>query len=170
MELEYIKTVNDGVVIKVGKQDMPRIAEIEADMENGKHYSVDFKAKSHKRSLNANSYAWVLIGKIAEAVGMTKEEVYRKNIWDVGVYDVLEISEAAYPSFCETWKSIGLGWLIVPLSTESGYTSLLAFKGTSVYTTKQMGRYIDGLVAEAKALGLKTLPDNELASLKESWR
>ena len=32
-----------------------------------------------KRSLDANSYLWLWCGKIAEKIGSTKEEVYRKS-------------------------------------------------------------------------------------------
>ena len=40
----------------------------------------DIRRVGKKRSLDANSYMWVLCGKIADAVGITKEEVYRRNI------------------------------------------------------------------------------------------
>ena len=37
-----------------------------------------FEVKQHreKRSLNANAYAWALIGKIADVVKASKDEVY----------------------------------------------------------------------------------------------
>jgi len=63
-------------------------------------YSQDkdkkFEIKEHKekRSLNANAYAWVLIGKIAEVVGNTKEEVYREYIKNKGIYRIITIYES----------------------------------------------------------------------------
>ena len=44
------------------------------------------------------------------------------------------------------------------------------YKGSSEMNTKEMSILIDGIVQEAKALGIETLPPNELQSLKESWK
>lgn len=40
-------------------------------------YEILIKEHRKKRSLNANAYAWELIGALAENQGIDKEEVYR---------------------------------------------------------------------------------------------
>lgn len=50
-------------------------------------FSID-KAKK-KRSLDANAYLWVLVGKIAAAVGIPTDEVYRNAIRDAGEFTPL---------------------------------------------------------------------------------
>lgn len=39
--------------------------------------SIVIKPYKEKRSLDANAYCWVLIGKIAESIHASKDEVYR---------------------------------------------------------------------------------------------
>ena len=51
---------------------------------------IEIKIKRKKRSVDANSYCWVLCDKIAQAVGITKEEVYRKHIHDVLIDSLVE--------------------------------------------------------------------------------
>lgn len=48
--------------------------------QSDKDKQFDIKEHKVKRSLNANAYAWTLIGKIADIVGNTKEDVYRDFI------------------------------------------------------------------------------------------
>lgn len=43
-------------------------------------------------------------------------------------------------------------------------------KGTSEYDTKEMSRFIDGIVSEAKELGIETLPPDEVARMKREWK
>lgn len=49
---------------------------------------VDVTVKKHreKRSLDANAMCWKICTDIANAVGTTKEDVYRNAIKSVGVY------------------------------------------------------------------------------------
>lgn len=132
----------------------------------------EFEIKEHKvkRSLNANSYCWVLIGKIAEAVGNTKEDVYRDYIKNKGIYQIITMNSKAVPTFKKIWQEKGLGWLCETSETNiTGLTDVIAYYGTSSYNTKQMAHFIDYIVQEAKDLDIETLPPNEIKSLKESW-
>jgi hypothetical protein len=43
-------------------------------------------------------------------------------------------------------------------------------KGSSEYDTKEMSRFIDGIVAEAKELGIETLPPAELETMMKAWK
>lgn len=131
-----------------------------------------FEIQEHKekRSLNANSYCWVLIGKIAEVVGNTKEEVYREYIKNKGIYRIVTLNDKAVPTFIKLWTERGLGWICETSETNiTGLTDVVAYYGSSSYNTKQMSHFIDYIVQEAKDLGIETLPPDEIKSLKESW-
>ena len=139
-------------------------------------YSQDkdkkFEIKEHKekRSLNANAYAWVLIGKIAEVVGNTKEEVYREYIKNKGIYRIITIDEKAAPTFMKVWQGQGLGWLCETSTTKiAGLVDIVAYYGTSSYNTKQMASFIDYIVQEAKELEIETLSPEEIERLKSLW-
>jgi hypothetical protein len=42
-------------------------------------------------------------------------------------------------------------------------------KGTSLYNTSEMARFIDMVVQEAKEEGIETLPPAELERMKAAW-
>ena len=42
-------------------------------------------------------------------------------------------------------------------------------RGSHTYNTAEMSRLIDGTVAEAKQLGIETLPPSELERMKAAW-
>ena len=138
-----------------------------------KDEELDFSLKKHreKRSMNANAYAWVLLDKIAEVLKCTKEDVYKHAIKSVGVFEVLPIKDIAVASFKRRWKSKGLGWVCEELGSSKikDYTNVVAYYGSSTYDTKEMSRFIDFLVEEAKGLGIETKTPEEIEDMKSLW-
>lgn len=55
-------------------------------LDKNKKYDVEIKEHREHRSLNANSYCWVICEKIAKAINSTKIDVYRRAIHDVGTF------------------------------------------------------------------------------------
>ena len=135
-----------------------------------KNKKFDIKEHKNKRSLNANSYCWVLLGKIADEVGSTKEEIYRDYIKHKGIYKIITMASEAVPTFKKVWQDRGLGWLCDTSETKiAGLTDVIAYYGTSSYNTKQMANFIDYVVQECLNLGIETKSKEELDSLLESW-
>ena len=131
----------------------------------------ELKKPSNKRSLNANSYCWVLCGKIAEAVKTTDVDVYRDAVLDVGVYREYHLKPAEVPLFEKDWQSLGLGWQTrqVDFDPDGDTIVVFAYKGSSTYNTEQMSRLINWLVGEADELGIETENDAYINSLLERW-
>lgn len=125
-----------------------------------------------RRSLDANNYMWALIGKIAAAVGIPSDDVYRNAIRDAGEYTPLPIREDAVEEFARIWGAKGTGWFVdvVDDSKLPGYKLVKAYNGSSSYDTRQMSRLIDYVVQDAKALDIETLTERELSRLKEEWK
>ena len=135
-------------------------------------YDLTIKEHRKKRSLDANAYAWVLIGKLADAMRITPKEVYRQAIVSIGGnFEILPVREDAVQKFKETWEAKGLGWPCYDLgkSKIAGYRNLQAYYGSSTYDTRQMGQLIDNLVQDCKALGIETLTPEQLSLLTEGW-
>lgn len=131
-----------------------------------------FEIKEHrkKRSLNANSYAWVLCGAIANVLGSTKEEVYKKVIREVGEFEVVPIRRDAVEKFIKIWRSKGLGWLCdAKPSKLEGFVNVTVYYGSSVYDTQQMSRLINSLVEEARVLGIVTLDELKIKELIDRY-
>lgn len=132
-------------------------------------WSVEIKEWRERRSLTANSYMWVLCDEIAKSIQSTKEDVYRKAVQEVGVFDPISVTLEAIDRFKERWESNGIGWAVV----DSGYRNagrayLMAYYGSSTYNSKEMARLIDYLVDEAQELGIDTMPPAERKALLDA--
>lgn len=134
---------------------------------------VDVKITKHrnKRSLDANAYAWVLIDKIAAKRSMSKAEVYRNAIKDIGgVSDVVCIQNKAKQTMIDIWKRNGIGWQVEEMESKiPGCTNLVLYKGSSVYDAKQMSALIDSLVQDAQSIGIETRSPEEIESLLKEY-
>lgn len=124
-----------------------------------------------KRSLDANSYCWELASKIARVVKLTKEEVYRRNIRDVGVCTAMPIKAEAVEEFRRIWGQRGIGWFVDVVDDGSidGYKLCLVYQGSSTYDTAQMSRLIDNLIQDAQAVGICTIGEREKSLMLEGW-
>ena len=124
-----------------------------------------------KRSLDANAYCFVLCDKIAAATGITKTEVYRAAIREIGGNsDVVRAKTEAADAVRAAWEGRGLGWQtdVLP-SAAHGYVNIILYYGSSTYDTGQMSRLIDNLVQDAQALGIETLSPEKLEGMMEAW-
>ena len=138
-----------------------------------KKYVADIKEYRERRSLDANAYMWVLVGKLSGKLGLSPEEIYRAAIRDVGDnYEVMPVRNDALERWKVIWQSNGLGWLCEEIgpSKLDGYTNVRNFYGSSAYDKTQMSRLIDNIVQDCKAQCIETLTPAELARLTEEWR
>lgn len=136
-------------------------------------YELEIKEHRQKRSLNANAYAWALIGKLAKEIGITPNEVYIHAVrGQVGNYEIKYRADAEVAQYRYLWSLQGLGWPCVDMgpAPSSGYRELWCYYGSSTYDSKQMAMLIDSLVQECRELGIETMDENKLASLLESWQ
>ena len=143
---------------------------LNAMQSDKKPYTISIDRQKRKRSLNANNYMWQLCQKIGEKIGATKETVYRKNIREVGSFETVELISAGAARFIRSWEANGLGWVAEPMSERGGYTTVIAYYGSSSYDTAEMTRLIDAVVDEAKALGIETMTPLELDRLEAAWK
>ena len=134
-----------------------------------KEKTFEIKEHKQKRSLNANSYCWVLLQKLADVLHTTKEELYKKYIREKGIFRTITIDNQAVDTFIHLWQEKGLGWICDVSNRGNTSTDLIAYYGSSSYNSKQMANYIDFLVEECKEQGIETLTPQELESLKEHW-
>lgn len=130
--------------------------------------SVMLKKWHKKRSLDANSYCWVLITKIAEAVRSSKEEIYEQMLQQYGFYykDDNGYITITVKSIVDMSKIDG-HWMQV--KNNGTWASYLMIKGSSVYDSAEMAHFIDCIVTEAKELGIQTETPDEIARMKSLW-
>lgn len=159
------------LMVKPIREDIGKAMAIVRKMKP-KAYDLAVKEHRKKRSLDANAYAWVLIGKLAAAMRVTPTEVYINAIQNIGGnYEVIPIREEAVDKFIEVWKKQGLGWPCVDMGPSKipGYRNLRANYGSSTYDTRQMSILIDSLIQDCKALEIETLSEEKLSTMMEDY-
>ncbi len=122
---------------------------------------------TQRRSLNANSYAWQLMGQIANVLRASKEEIYFDMLKSYGQGGTISIEERFVDNFKRTYKyheSLGKSEL-----KGKTFEHFRFWVGSSEYNTEEMSILIDGIVREAKQLDIETLTPAEIARLKDGW-
>lgn len=133
------------------------------DQDKDKIYEI--KEHKNKRSLNSNSYLWVLCTEIASILNLSKEEVYVKMLEDYGVSLLVPLTPDSKPSgFFKYYKYFDTGEL-----NNKKCVWYKVFKGSSEYDSKEMSVLLNGVVQEAKNLGIMTLDEIELQEMIERW-
>ncbi|MCK9220879.1 MAG: hypothetical protein M0P47_12645 [Bacteroidales bacterium] len=138
---------------------------------NKKDLLVEIKQFREKRSLDANSYCWLIIGKIADVLRANKDDIYIDMLKRYGQREsklVSVVSEAkdiiyrATKNHCaEVGESENNGVL---------FTHFAILIGSSEFDTKSMSILIDGIVSEAKELDIETETPEKLSIMKVAWK
>jgi hypothetical protein len=123
------------------------------------------------RSLNANAYFHVLVGKISEVLTISKAKSKNILICKYGQPqllpdgDVMIYKTNAPAEFMLEQESVHC----IPVKYLDDATFYKIYRGSHTYDTKEMSLLIDGTVADAKELGIETLPPDELDRMKRMW-
>ena len=121
----------------------------------------EIKEKRNKRSKSQNAYCWELIGKIADVLRKSKEEVYLQMLKDYGQSEIVSMLSSINPKgYFKYYESIGTG-----IVNNKEFTHYKIFKGSSEFDTKEMTIFIDGIIQECKQLDIETLTPEQIASM-----
>lgn len=129
-----------------------------------------------KRSLDANAYYWVLATKIAQKAGTSTTEVHNEMLSDYGQLEYVNGSVMTLILLDEIeWKKLDSLHLkptsrVKVLDNGKLYRVYYVMRGSSTYDTQEMSQLIDGIVSEAKSMGIETLPPYELERMKALWQ
>jgi hypothetical protein len=134
---------------------------------------LDITVKKHreKRSLDANAYCWVLIGKLAGKLNIPKTEIYREAIKEIGDnYEIICIRNKAKEKYKEIWQSRGIGWIVEEMPSKvDNCTNLVTYYGSSTYDSRQMWLLIQNIIEECKAQGIETATPEEVENMMKEW-
>ena len=179
LELHY---ESDNIVIPCEKGQAHELNELlgSLNIDLEKDYSIEIKVIRQKRSLNANSYYWKLVGELKkvlskEDAAVTETEIHNELLSQVGIpwldkdgnrHWVLQKDDDWWKKqkethFCPTDKTedrngISYRWFYLLLPSH-------------LMDTKEMSMLIDFTVQEAKQQGIETLPPNEIERMKQLW-
>ena len=154
--------------IQITKETLIRnLPEIESQLQPGKTYDVEIKLHREKRSKDANAFLWSLLGKMAGVLKSTNDDIYLESLRRYGQSFLVKVRSSELESamrefkYCEPFEQ----W-----SDPKGDTAYIkVFRGSSSYDTKEFSRLLDGVIDEAKALGIDT-DSEEVKQLMERWQ
>lgn len=133
-----------------------------------KRLTAQFAWHKEKRSLNANAYFHVLVGKIAYAVGESEEIIKQQLVTDYGTQAaVIALPCGVSPKSAGILYSRWLNDFVSPKGVKCAQHML--YKPTHTLDTTEMARLIDGAVSEAQQLGIETKTPEELDKIKALW-
>ena len=139
---------------------------------------LDIKAGKHRkrRSLDANSYFHVLLGKIAEKNLRSKAWTKNELICRYGQVQLLpDGSPMVYKTnapYEYMMEQESIHSIPVKFSEENGKEVVFykIYRGSHTYDSYEMAKLIEGTVAEAKERGIETLTPMELERMARAWR
>jgi hypothetical protein len=118
-----------------------------------------------KRSLPANNYAWKLITEIGNMTRQSKEGVYLLMLKRYGQSDMVSVvAGVPVQYYFKYYEEAGESTLNGKL-----FKHYKVYKGSSEFDTKEMSIFIDGIVSEAKDLGIQTDTPDQIAKMKDLW-
>ena len=128
----------------------------------------------NKRSLNANAYFHVLVGKIAEKLHISKQRAKNILLGKYGQREILDqgpmivtIIETVDMLEREDIHCVPVGHGVVK---GKNFTHWAVLKPSHEYDTREMAALIDGTIEDAKELEIETMTPAEIERMKASWQ
>lgn len=145
------------------------------ELKDYEKLTLEIKPYRAKRSLDANSYLWVLLDKLAEKLDITRWQAYLNELKSHGAFEYIPLRE----------KDIYLAQSVFRIvivrgaqevkdlkgRTETLHT-LQCYKGSSKYNTKEMSRLIKGVLEDCREVGIPDadlLTPDEKEELRQKW-
>lgn len=138
--------------------------------------TVEIKQFRKGRSLNANAYFHVLVGKLADLLKTSK--AYMKNLMlqkygqlaiendsvvALVIRDDVDMMEREEIHVRPTSK-------VRVMDDGKLYRVYLLLRGSHTYNTEEMSVLIDGIVSDCKEQGIETATPDELERMKQQWK
>lgn len=139
-----------------------------ADKE--KDFDVSIRRHRNRRSLDANSYFHVLVGKIADRLQTGNAEIKNRLLAQYGQLELDENGKAVFMIVrddlpVEKWQEIHLR-PTSQIQELNGitYRVYMVVRGSHTYDSREFSTLINGTISEAKEIGI---PEAEIISTKE---
>ena len=124
---------------------------------------VTFEKYSESRTLKANAYLWVLVTKIANALRESKEDIYLDMLRAYGQGGVVSVQEKDEERFVRSYKYHE--YLGESMNKGKLFKHYQFWVGSSEYTRAEFAILLDGVIEEAKNLGIEVRPQEEIDSM-----
>ena len=127
--------------------------------------SIKVDQYREKRSLNANNYAWKILTEIGNKTRQSKEDVYLLMLKRYGQSEMVSVlANVPFGKYVKYFDEVGESELKGKL-----FKHYRVYQGSSEFTTEEMSIFLDGVVSEAKDLGIPTETPEQIARMKDLW-
>lgn len=131
--------------------DAPEVLDSLNKLTDKSDIEIEIHGEKVKRSLNANSFFWEIVGRIADKLGASKDEIYFDLLKKYGqsvvvtVRDNVDLDHAGF-KYYERFKDGLIG--------DKKYIAYKMYIGSSQYTKEQMQVLTEGAKSDAAELGI----------------
>lgn len=161
----------DKMVLTLRLNEKQSAANMYQELKDIEKLSIKIGKHKEKRSLDSNAYAWILMDKLASKMSLSKEEIYRGYVREIGGNSSMVcVQDKAVDKLRQGWSKNGIGWVTETMPSKlDGCTNVVLYYGSSTYDTEQMSRLIDLIVNDCKAQGIDTRTPEEIARMMALW-
>jgi hypothetical protein len=152
--------------------------EVDGDIDltlQGKDLDLDLKPHREKRSLDANAYYYVLLSKMAEKLQTSVNELHNMTLSRYGYPEIYENALVTMslradidPNRLEGIHLKATGH-ITTNSKGTDFMNYIVMRGSHTFNTLEMSHLIDGVISEAKELGIDTITPAEKERMMALW-
>ena len=145
----------------------PAAREVVESLDPDKVYAVEIKEKKKKRSLDQNALYWAVLTQVAKTLNISNPRCHNimlrrygqpERYGDQAVYVVLPDTEEAAVKAAEA-ETYHLKPTSQVKAGKDGinYRTYLLLRGSSTYDSSEMSRLVEGLLDEARQMGIEMI-------------
>ena len=163
------------IQFRIDKKDAYDIVDAFGDIRLGEEYDLSIKKRNGKRSLNANSYHWVLCEKMSKKLRTSKYQVHNQLMCDYGtdwldsngkhIYVMMKDDDSYLRSETMHYRPTDA----VEDRKGTLYRWFVLLIPSHLMDTAQMSALIDGTVTDAREMGIDVRTPDEIERMKQLW-
>lgn len=160
---------------KITGKPLDIIAFLMAAEDKNQIYDLSPHKDVKQRSLQANAYFYSLCTKVAEKLRISLNEVHNQMLSRYGYPEFIDdkIVYFILPDNIEVNKLEGVHLKATSKTQVLDNGDLnrvyIVMRGSHTYNSVEMARLIDGVISEAKELGIETITVSEKDKMLEQW-
>ena len=158
---------NFDVTVEVSKEYNNSMEELNNLFNQDKLKVAKIDIKKKRRSLDANAALWKILSMMADKLHTTKDELYLEMLSRYGVFTFIVVKPNIVDRVKTEWKTVReLGE--VTINGKTGI-QLQCFFGSHTYNSKEFSVLLNGVIQDAKEIGIDFISREEQARMINEW-
>lgn len=146
------------------KKDLNELSKL---IESDKLKELEIKIHREKRTLDANAALWKMLSMMAEKLQTSKDELYLTMLQRYGVFTHVIVKPSMVDRIKAEWRTVvELGE--VSINGKTG-VQLQCYFGSSQLDSKEFSVLLQGVIDEAKELGIEFISKEDFARMMNEW-